>query len=287
MIHLALQSEFSFKKSFMHIDQIHNYVVDGRVGIADINNTFGHIALKKEAEKHGFNPIYGVRLHVLPDDSVQRVCNTYWVFLAKNDKGLREIYRLVQRAYEQFYYVPKLNESDVDNISDDVICISPDFSTSADYQAIGQGFENSESPALKVMIDRNQFPSEKDRPVYELLAGSRKNSDGYSHMFEECTYPQHILSEEEWLIEYDNTDAIAMTYNISVQCNASIPDADMVKWDGDSDILQACLNNTSKISNWNQEYIDRLTYEIGLITDKGYIDYFMICLLYTSPSPRD
>ncbi|MCP4321360.1 MAG: PHP domain-containing protein, partial [Alteromonadales bacterium] len=123
-MHLALMTEFSFKRSFLHIKDISNYVENGCVGIADLNNTFGHVQLQKQADKHGFKPVFGVRLHVLPDDSVQRVCNTSWIFIAKNAKGLQEIYGLVSKAYDQFYYVPKLNESDILEVSENVIIIA-------------------------------------------------------------------------------------------------------------------------------------------------------------------
>jgi DNA polymerase III alpha subunit len=276
MIHLALMTEFSFKKSFLHMRDVHNYVVDDCVGIADLNNTMGHLELRKESIKHGFKPIYGVRLHVLPDNSKQRVCNTSWLFIAKNNAGLKELYQLVQRAFEQFYYIPKLNLSQMSSVSDNIFTISPDYRVVADYTAWGQGFQNGDTIADSVMIDRNYFPREQDRPVYELLAGSRKSGDGYNHMFETCTYPQHILSEEEWDELYDNPGAKSNAKLISEQCDAFIPEAEMIKWGGNQDIMAACLQNTKKVKGWNANYMERLEYEVNLIKEKDYVDYFMI-----------
>lgn len=277
MIHIALMTEFSFKKSFLHMRDIHKYVSNGCVGIADINNTMGHIELLKESKKHGFTPIYGVRLHVLPDDSKQRVCNTYWVFIAKNNDGLKEIYQLVEKAYEQFYYMPKLSISDVSSISDNVISISPDISEYSDFQAYGQGFSNiSNCTADLVAIDRNNFPLRGDRHVYELMAGARRQGNGYSYMFESCTYPQHIMSEEEWMSEYNKRIAVDNTYRIAKTCIVNFPRAEMVEWGGDHDIKSACLRNRSKVKGWDDEYSSRLDHEVNLIENKGYVDYFMI-----------
>ena len=39
MINIALMTEFSFKQSFLHMKDIHKYVKNGMVGVADINNT--------------------------------------------------------------------------------------------------------------------------------------------------------------------------------------------------------------------------------------------------------
>lgn len=275
MIHLALQTEFSFKKCFLHIGDIHKYVVDGYVGIADLNNTYGHIPLMKQAKKHGFKPIYGVRLHVLPDGSDQRVCNTSWIFIAKNSEGLKEIYQLVSKAYDQFYYVPKLNESDILEITENVIVISSHDAkaSTSDFQALGQG-QSAPVYDKQIAIVTNNFPLEKDREVYELLCGARKNGDGYSYFYNDCTYPQHILDQEEFDIEYGNKEAQERTHEVAMQCEAKIPEAEMVKWKGSHDLIASM--DMKKVKNWTEEYDTRLAYEINLIREKGYTDYFLI-----------
>jgi DNA polymerase III alpha subunit len=232
------------------------------VGIADLNNTYGHIPLMKQAEKHGFKPIYGVRLHVLPDDSVQRVCNTSWVFIALNNKGLAEIYKLVELAYDNFYYIPKLKRTDINDISDNVLILSNDA-------MCGPGYFGDQ-----VAMVNNNFPTPADRDVYELLAGARKQGTGYSHNFLDCTYPQHIMSEDEWLAEYKNPGAVNKANDIAKNCNATIPQADMVKWKGNHDLLKAM--NFDKVVKWSEEYDIRLEYEIDLIKEKDYTDYFLI-----------
>lgn len=262
-MHLALQTEYSFKQCYLPIKDVHKHVRDGRVGIADINNTFGHIPLMKEAEKHGFEPIYGVRLYVLPDESKQRTANLAWIFLAKNDEGLAEIYSLVRKAYDQFYYMPRLNRTDINDISDNVFIIDPV------RDACGQGYFGD-----KVMITNNNFPTVRDRDVYELLAGARKQGSGYSYNFSETTYPQHIMSEIDWLAEYKKPSALASAYDMADQCHAEIPKAEMVKWKGSHDLKAAM--NMSKVKDWTEEYEERLNYEINLINEKDYADYFLI-----------
>ena len=108
MINIALKTEYSFRQCFMPIKDIHKYVINGVVGIADCDNTFGHIPLMKEAKKHGFKPIYGVRLRVSrPENAKLRTGHVYTTFIAKNDDGLIALYRLVQKAYDNFFYFPR------------------------------------------------------------------------------------------------------------------------------------------------------------------------------------
>ena len=47
MIHIALQTEFTFKQSYLHMKDINKHAVNGVVGVADLNSTFGHVGLEK------------------------------------------------------------------------------------------------------------------------------------------------------------------------------------------------------------------------------------------------
>ena len=272
MIHLALKTEFSFKQSFLHMNDIHKYVVDGYVGVADVNNTFGHIPLMKQAEKHGFKPIYGVRLNVLPKDRSQRTCNVQWIFIAKNTEGLKELYKLVETAYDQFYYIPKIYEDQISDITENIFIISPIDNVDADYSAIGPGY-GGDSLHEVIAIDNNNYQTYEDKEVYELLAGSRKHGNGYSHMFEDCIHPQHILTEEDWMREYNCPNAMMQTY-IANEIDATIPKAEMVAWTGSHDMIEVMDYN--KVKDWTPEYDKRLMYELNLIKEKDYTDYFLI-----------
>ena len=276
MIHLALKTEYSFKQSFLHLKDIHKYVVGGYVGIADINNTYGHIPLMRESEKHGFTPIFGVRLFVLPDDSEQRTANRPWIFIARNSEGLKELYKLVETAYDQFYYIAKLNYTNVYNISDNICIISPQLGIpAADYHPVGPGYDKCDTDDA-IAIDNNFYPDRDGKEVYELLAGSRKMGTGYSHNFSDQTYPMHILTEKQHLLYSNCPRAIQNTYRLARNCDATIPKADMVRWSGDNDILRICSEEAAKRKLNTPVYWDRLNYEVNLIKDKGYIDYFMI-----------
>lgn len=275
MIHLALQTEFTFKQSFLHMKDIHKFA-DGAVGIADCHNTFGHVGLEKESKKHGFKPIYGVRLFVLPDDSKQRSAALHWVFIAKNQEGLQEIYQYVDLAWKKFYYVPRLSFSDIKNTGN-VIIISPIEHELAHFTAVGQGMPNH-NPERPVAIVTNNYPKLQDVNVYQLLAGARKgNGDEVNHMFNQEVYPQHILTEDEWIAEYpENWKAAVVNCDIiSAQVeHIKLPKAGMVHWTGSHDLEQ--FMDFKKIPNWNEEYQARYNREMALIKQKDYTDYFLI-----------
>lgn len=278
MIHLALQTEFTFKQSFLHMKDIHKHA-NGAVGVADLNNTFAHVGLEKESKKHGFKPIYGVRLYCLPDDSKQRSACLPWVFIAKNLDGLQEIHSYVKKAWDSFYYIPRLNYSDVKRTGN-VIIISPIDSELADYTAIGQGMPNLDTNK-GIAIVTNNYPMLNDAAVYQLLAGARKgNGDEVNHQFNIETYPQHIMSKEEWLAEYDQEqitpfDCMFQTHEVANRVEQfDLPKAGMVHWTGSHDLEQ--FMDFKKIKNWDDVYQARFDREMDLIKKKDYTDYFLI-----------
>lgn len=274
MIHLALQTEFTFKQSFLHMKDIHKHA-NGAVGVADLNNTFGHVGLEKESKKHGFKPIFGVRLYCLPDDSQQRTACLPWIFIAKNEEGLQEIYQYTAKAWKNFYYIPKLKYSDLRRTGN-VVIISPIDSELSDYVARGQGMPNIGYRSESVAIVTNNYPTLWDDSVYQLLAGARKgNGDSVMHAFNQETYPQHILTENEFICEFGDMGEIGNTYEINDQIeHIKLPKAGMVHWTGDHDLKQ--FMDFSKIPNWDDEYQARFDREMELIKQKDYTDYFLI-----------
>ena len=274
MIHLALQTEFTFKQCFLHMKDIHKHA-NGAVGVADVHNTFGHVGLEKESKKHGFKPIYGVRLFCLPDESKQRSAALPWIFLAKNEEGLKEIYQYVDLAWKNFYYIPRLNYSNIKRTGN-VVIISPIESELSDYVAMGQGWPNLSGEQTRVAIVTNNYPTLQDESVYQLLAGARKgNGDSVNHMFNQEIYPQHILTEREWFNEYNSQSAIDFTYVINEEIeHITLPKAGMVHWSGDHDLTK--FMDFKKVENWTDEYKARFEREMELIKKKDYTDYFLI-----------
>lgn len=223
----------------MPMRDIYKYAVNGIVGIADYDNTFGHIPLMKEAKKHGFKPIYGVRLRVSrPENEKHRTGHLYTTFIAKTDEGLIELYKLVNKAYEQFYFFPRLCVSDISNLHPGII-------------------------NLGESVYENYFPTPQDRDAYEVIAGFSKRGSSYLANFNDKAGPMHIIPQDY--------DAIAS------ECNATIQEADMVKWNGSFDLTEICLKSAkTKGIQMEGEYSERLKYEIQMIQDKGYSDYFMV-----------
>jgi len=276
MIHLALRTEYSFGKCFAPIDKIVEIDCD-TIGIADEDNTYGHIPFSRAMKQHNKKAIYGVRLTICHEMKVRFIYGGYRVILlAKNNTGLKEIYQLVSLAWAQFYYIPRLSHDQFCGISDNIITINLSnlAPSHMDWCALNEDSPDSFDLDRGVYIDNNNYINYEDKETYEIMAGSHKRGDGRVYNFQ--LKSEHIISEglaeKKW-----GADQVWVTHDIADQCNARIDLAKMVEYDGDADIGEVCELGAKdrKLPN-TQEYEDRYVRELNMIEEKGYSDYFLI-----------
>jgi DNA polymerase III alpha subunit len=290
MIQIGLKSEYSFKQAYSPINDLVQYAVDNgmsSIGIADMSNTFGHYHFAKACEKAGIKPIFGVRLNTLPDSSKQRTCHIPWVYVAKNDAGLVELYGLVKKAYDRFYYVPKILFSDLLSVSDNIAILSPyriekdtiraDLEPSTLDFLGGLTFYNIREKKTIPMV-QSRYITTDQKPVYQLMAGVQKRGTEYIQQFDQKTYSQHIWNDMEYLHEGGDPEAIEYSKQLADECNASLPKAPMIKYNKGGDLRDICKRLAVKrgIDLNNKVYAERFDRELSLILDRDFQDYFLI-----------
>jgi DNA polymerase III alpha subunit len=292
MINIAAKTEFSFRQCFAPMAEIvkEDYLA---MGIADVNNTLGHVPFQKECKRKNVKPIFGVRLTVC--DKLEKaksarqsyVDKVEVILLAKDEDGLREIYELTSYAWDNFYYFPRVDSCRFLRLSKAVIVIAPYLpislqSLSGRIDFRGVSVDSCEPSNLSdkqtVAIQCNLYPNVEDKPVYQLLAGARKAGTGYNYMFNDASYPQHLLSDSELIAEGISVTDIVKSAYIAEICNAKLPKAEIVKYKGGDNIFQACVRGAEEkgIDLDNPEYSTRLKREIDLIKEKDFGDYFLI-----------
>jgi DNA polymerase III alpha subunit len=277
MIHLAIQSEYSFKKCFAKIEDIVKIPGD-TVGVADFYNTFAHIPLAKACKVAGKKPIFGVRLTFV-DNLKERFDykGVNVLLLAKNDSGLIEINKLVSKAWDQFYWFPRLHKDDLKKISTNIFTINLSDTDDECFDFCATNFTTNPKcePRQGIYIDDNNYINIEDKEVYQLLCGSSKRGDERNYNFSLELEPKHVLSEEE-VIAYFGIDAVIRTHTIAEMCDAEIQHAEMVKFEGKTSIVKECFKTKKYDLLRNKNYKERFNYELGLIESKGYSDYFLI-----------
>lgn len=276
------RTEFTFKAVYGHLDQVAAKCARlGSVGgIADMNNTFGHIRWRKACKKAGIKPIYGVRLPVVEDLELRerRYAFNYMTLIAKNQEGLQEIYWLVDQAHLQFYYRPRISYQQINETTDNVIVlggVAPnwDIITREVYHELSNQTPYSQRNISKIAVAciDNFYPEATDKIIYEPFADDR--------LRETKSYPLHILTKEEWIAEFPGRqDALENLQSISDECNVELPNAPMVSYIGDDNIDDWCAKGAIEkgLNIQDGEYGERYKREMDLIHEKDYVDYFLV-----------
>ena len=294
MINLALKSGYSFKQVFGHLkDVIEKGIQNNTIGIADAGNTFAFYELETLCKKQKIKPIYGIRLTVVKDATKevkprgQFGCE--YIFLAKNQEGVKEIYALTKVFYDNFYWRGNLSfHADVAKISDNVIVIADDIQTTKrlDYLAITQSTPKYVIEAAReesipfVAIQKNWYVEKDDHSTYELMIGV-DNGPGRPNA-EKRTHPQHILTTEEWIgyqrhrnyvTEEEIQEAVANTHVVADLIEEyDLPRAPMIKSKSNKSIDYLCKIGAKKrgIDITQGVYGERYEREIKLIKEREH-----------------
>lgn len=127
------------------------------LAITDHGTVAGWVHFAKECKKQGIRPIFGVEAYFTPDRNVRssRSHNYHLILLAKNNTGIRNLFRITEKAWtEGFYYDPRVDWELLEEHREGVICLSACVSgvVARTYANEGQedrNYEEAEKYALR------------------------------------------------------------------------------------------------------------------------------------------
>ena len=282
---LNLRTEYSYGAVYGPLKDMFAYFEKhgvGEAGIADINGTWGHRLWEKHCKEKDIKPIYGVRLHVVKDVLLKERRQMFdtMSLIALTNKGLSQIYNLVDLAHSQFYYKPIIGYDQIDSLSPDDVAIIASYSPQLNL--LNRHIYLELNPATPYAIRNlkhidyvaccdNWMIKKSHVEVYQSFAEDRKG--------ENKTSPMHILTNKEWKAIYpDRKDALKNRKKIFKQAKAELSRAPMVRYTSDDDIVVLCKLGAKKrgIKLNKEPYKSRFKREMKLIKSKDYIDYFLI-----------
>lgn len=282
MLNLKCRTEYSFRTAYGRPEEV---LAVGGVGICDRSGTWGHVQFAKAAKKKGIKPVFGVELAVVKNHEEKEKQPINWMsFLAKNNEGLKEIYKLTSLATSQMYYVPRISYGQLWDLSENVYILSGAMPLIGELPRVEnllielsplmeqKMFEKLANKGYKpVAVSDNFYPTVDDRESYEILASSNKD---------DRTTSMHILDEWQWKdnLSWATEEAIANIKGIYDACNATLPQAEMVKYNADKSLMEMCMEGAvkRKVDLDDPVYAARLKREIDLISKKKFEDYFYV-----------
>lgn len=287
MIHLRLRTEYNYKRAYGPIDKIIKRLKDigaTAAGISDVG-TWGHVNFYNGLKKAGIKPILGAEIAIVNDaEERTKQYPCYMSFLAKNKEGLQEVYELVTRSTELFFYFPRLDYKTLQSVSDNVIVLT---GSTPNLQLLkpkeNMFFEMSFLTPKKyidyaldngmqvVATGDNYYPAATDKSVYEILLGQDRDRR---------TFPMHIPTKEEmqYHMPWLQGRHFGISEEIAAQCNVELPQAKMVKFKTDK-TLEQVTREAAKLRGIDLSsdvYEARLQRELSMIKEKQFEDYFYV-----------
>ncbi len=137
-IHLHTHSHYSLLNALPKIDDLVDEAIKQNMtalALTDAGNLYGAIEFYQRCKKKGIKPILGVDFYMAlrgRKDMQAGIDNrrTRHILLAKNYDGYKNLIKLVTDSnLEGFYYKPRIDKELIEKYKDNLICISPSFSS--------------------------------------------------------------------------------------------------------------------------------------------------------------
>ena len=246
------------------------------LAITDTNNMFGVITFYQECKKNNIKPIIGIELDV----SDKKI-----LLYAKNNNGYKNLIKLATLISER-----NLTLDDLKEYKTDLILVIPYIYYDDDiyniYETKFIGYSNIEEKKYitkdKVFINNVSYLYKEDYKYLDYLIMIKEGKTLGEYEFGN-NKNMYLLSSEEVEQIADATD-IENTFNISNLCNVEITYTPNIlpvydqKIDAYSYLTNLCNKGLKRRlkNNVDKVYQDRLDYELKIINQMGFCNYFLI-----------
>ena len=278
-IPLGIKSDYSLLQSLIKIPELIEYLKINSItacGLLD-DNLFGSMNFYNNCIENNIKPIIGLKVKL----------NDYYIYLyAKNYDGyvnLLKVNTLVQKEEVNYVTLGTYNK--------DIICVVPfkykDVLENIEkiYEEVYVGyvddFEKSNALLLKrkvlyvCEIGAIDFKDVKYLSILkEIDTGEKVNLDLFSESYLNKEVDEYDINTT---IEFSNLIDLVMP-----EVERHIPHYDSNIKDSYNYLCGLCKKGLEKRLNGNvtKEYSDRLLYELNVIKDMGFVDYFLIVYDY-------
>ena len=280
---LQVKTSYSILNSLNDIKKLVSKARDygyKNLAITDEGNMFGVMEFYLECKKNDIKPIIGIELHIFE----------YVVLLyAKNISGYKNLIKLATIVSDR-----ELQIEDLEEYSSDLILVMPYNGYNEEiYQIYYErfiGYSNIDDRNMihdkAVFINNVSYLNEEDNEYLDYLVMIGEGKTLGEHAFHEKT-GRHLLTLEEVKANSLEEDIINTKY-ISDNCNLELGYTAGLLPIYDKNINSQehlrMLSHKGLLKRLNgnvpDEYMERLEYELRVIQEMGFSDYFLIVYDY-------
>lgn len=304
-----------FGQPQQYIDRLNSINQDG-MAITDHGNIYAHVPFIEPFHKAGKKLVYGVELYCVEELIKERFYYHLTVLAKNNTgyKNLLKLVNLSNEE-SHFYYKPRVTFNEVLESREGLIILSgcccdgflvkeqnivkikrwlgrfkgddfyielqPFKDEKEKWNKLIQYVNQLEIPCIVTIDAHYPFESNKKTHDFQLAINTRKPFADPDRL--KMDFPLHLPAIDEIIdrckeMGFYKAEWLSSTYSIAMSCNVELPKTEMIKLNITTEQLrEQCVIGMMNcgLSN-NQQYINRLDYELNLIDQKGFNDYFWI-----------
>jgi len=285
--------------------------------ITDHGSISGAIRFYQACKEHNVKPIIGIEAYFC-DDATKRgkeEKSYHIIILAKSNRGLKSIFKLMSKAHDHFYRKPRIDMDmfyDTEDLIVSTACLGGILSH-PNYEKVVEGlydyfeddlyleimpveldqqrevnvraFELSQRYPIKLIATNDtHYLKEEQHDLHNFLL-NLKTRGKMSFEIEGLFLRNEGEMREAFVrmadIELGHiVEALNNTQEIADKCNVEWPKSKVVlpklSERPPAEKLEAILEEKSKDKKLNKEYKARLAYELQVLKDKNFCDYFLL-----------
>lgn len=316
---LKVKSDYSFLSSTIKIDDMISFCTKNQLKYASLidTNLFGALTFYNACIANNIKPIIGIELNVSYADIVFPI-----IFIAKSELGYKNISKLssiasqYQKGFIEFkvlamyaqdvaliissedsYLANLLTNNKIFEANEFIDAIKNSFKEyyigiyrykGANEKALSDIKEYANQVGIKcIALQYATHKNNKDTVILNLLNCIEQNipaSKEYLNIPSICE--AYLKTSEELKIYYDkdeldNLMSFASSVSLKInKVNFSLP---KLYENSDEKLKELCEVALEKLSlNHNQTYVDRMNYELSVVTKMGFSNYYLVVSDYVN-----
>lgn len=210
--HLHLHTEYSLLDGACRIEPL---VLRAKelgmtsLAITDHGNMYGAVDFYKTCKKHGIKPIIGCEVYVAPRTRFDRekVLDkdyNHLILLCGNEKGYKNLIKLVSLSYtEGYYYKPRVDHDILEKYHEGLICLSACLAGEIPQAILERDYERAKNTALwyrDVFGEDNYFLELQDHGIKE----QKIVAEGIKRLNSETGIPLVVTNDVHYIEKEDS-----------------------------------------------------------------------------------
>ena len=286
--------------------------LDG-IALTDHGNIYGHVPFAEVFKASNKHFVYGCEMYAI--ENLTDHVRYHITVLAKNNVGYQNLLKLVNQSYKQFYYKPRIMFQQIADHAEGLIILSGCVSdgwlnknpSKEHLERWLQWFKKCEwYLELQPFIDEQEkwdrlthygkqygvpivitvdshYLKVEDKATHDFMLAINTNKPLSDPDRLKMDYPLHLPTGEEMLTRcqqmgFYQEEWLTETVKIANACSVELPKTELLKIYATPDMLkERCLKRLEDFSlKTSAEYQQRLSYELDIIEQKQFMDYFWI-----------